>query len=63
MGGGFAIVSSFSEPTPDQLTMVMRTLMRFIATGGTFAAAEIAEGEIADFTRCCLKDTLWKMTE
>ena len=52
MGDGFAILSEFGEESFGRPIAIATALMRCVATTGAFAAAAIAEGDLADITGC-----------
>ena len=49
-GDGFAIVSDFGEDTFERPVAIAIALMRHVVSTGMFAAAAIAEGDLADIT-------------
>lgn len=52
LGDGFAIASDFGEVSLERPISIAVALMRCVASVGMFAAAAIAEGDLADITGC-----------
>ncbi len=51
-GDGFAILSDFGEASLNRPITIAIALMRHVASTGMFAAATVAEGELADIRGC-----------
>jgi hypothetical protein len=52
VGDGFAIASEFREASLERPISIAIALMRCVASVGMYAAAAIAEGDLADITGC-----------
>ena len=57
-GDGFLIASDHHEASLDRCATIAVALMRQVASGGRFARATIAEGELSDIQGCYPKEVL-----